>query len=55
MGLQGMRERASKFGGQLELWSRRETGTEMELKIPAATGYQSRRNLGELVLVSALF
>jgi signal transduction histidine kinase len=41
-GLQGMRERASKIGAQLELWSRPEAGTEMELKIPAATAYQSR-------------
>jgi signal transduction histidine kinase len=42
-GLPGMRERASKIGAQLELWSRTEGGTEMELKIPAATAYQSRR------------
>ena len=45
-GLQGMRERASKIGAQLELWSRLETGTEMELKIPAATAYQSRHAWG---------
>ena len=45
-GLPGMRERASKIGAQLELWSRPETGTEMELKIPAATAYQSRRAWG---------
>jgi signal transduction histidine kinase/ligand-binding sensor domain-containing protein len=45
-GLQGMRERASKIGAQLELWSRPEAGTEMELKIPAATAYQSRRAWG---------
>jgi signal transduction histidine kinase len=41
-GLQGMRERAGKIGAQLKLWSRQETGTEVELKIPAATAYQSR-------------
>jgi signal transduction histidine kinase/streptogramin lyase len=45
-GLQGMRERASKLGAQLELWSRPEAGTEMELKIPAATAYQSRGTWG---------
>jgi signal transduction histidine kinase len=45
-GLPGMRERASKIGAQLELWSRPEAGTEMELKIPAATAYQSRRAWG---------
>jgi len=45
-GLPGMRERASKIGAQLELWSRPEAGTEMELKISAATAYQSRRAWG---------
>jgi len=45
-GLPGMRERASKIGAQLEFWSRPEAGTEMELKIPAATAYQSRRPWG---------
>jgi len=40
-GLQGMRERAQKIGGQLKFWSRPETGTEVELTIPAATAYQS--------------
>jgi signal transduction histidine kinase len=45
-GLPGMRERASKIGAQLEFWSRPEAGTEMELKIPAATAYQSRRAWG---------
>ena len=45
-GLAGMRERASKIGAQMELRSRPEAGTEMELKIPAATAYQSRRAWG---------
>ena len=45
-GLQGMRERASKIGAQLELWSRPEAGTELELKIPAGTAYRSRRTWG---------
>jgi len=40
-GLQGMRERAQKIGGQLKLWSRPETGTEVELIIPGASAYQS--------------
>ena len=42
-GLPGMRERASKINAQLELRSRPEGGTEIELKIPAATANQSRR------------
>jgi len=40
-GLRGMRERAQKIGGQLKFWSRPETGTEIELTVPAATAYQS--------------
>src|SRR6266496_1879490 len=40
-GLQGMRERAQKIGGQLKLWSRPETGTEVELIIPRASAYQT--------------
>jgi signal transduction histidine kinase/ligand-binding sensor domain-containing protein len=40
-GLQGMRERAQKIGGQLQLWSRPETGTEVELIIPGASAYQT--------------
>ena len=38
-GLQGMRERAEKIGGQLRFWSRPETGTEVELTVPGSTAY----------------
>ena len=38
-----MRERASTVGGQLDLWSRAKSGTEVELRIPAASAYQSWR------------
>lgn len=40
-GLQGMRERAQRIGGQLELWSRPGCGTEVDLTIPGATAYVS--------------
>jgi signal transduction histidine kinase/ligand-binding sensor domain-containing protein len=40
-GLKGMRERASKIGGQLELWSRPGNGTETELTVPAGTAYRA--------------
>ena len=40
-GLQGMRERAEKIGGQLRFWSRPETGTEVELTVPGTTAYQA--------------
>ena len=39
-GLRGMRERAQRIGAQLNIWSRAETGTEVELTIPGATAYQ---------------
>ena len=42
-GLQGMRERADRIGGKLELWSRQGSGTEVELTVPAATAYRSLR------------
>ncbi|MGB7464504.1 MAG: ATP-binding protein, partial [Candidatus Acidiferrum sp.] len=38
-GLRGMRERAKAIGGKLELWSNVESGTEIELTIPANTAY----------------
>jgi signal transduction histidine kinase len=47
-GLQGMRERAEKIGGQLRFWSRPETGTEIELIVPGATAYQGSSRRAEL-------
>ncbi len=38
-GLRGMRERAKLLGGKLTVWSEVETGTEVELSIPAAKAY----------------
>jgi signal transduction histidine kinase/ligand-binding sensor domain-containing protein len=38
-GLQGMRERAKLVGGKLAVWSRIDSGTEVELSIPASTVY----------------
>lgn len=38
-GLHGMRERAKVIGGNLELWSNFESGTEVELTIPASAAY----------------
>jgi ligand-binding sensor domain-containing protein/signal transduction histidine kinase len=39
-GLRGMRERAKGIGGQLDVWSEREAGTEVELTIPASAAYR---------------
>ena len=41
-GLPGMRERALEFGGQLEVWSQRNAGTEIELKIGGRSAYAHR-------------
>ena len=38
-GLHGMRERAKLVGGRLAVWSESESGSEVELSIPAARAY----------------
>ena len=38
-GLHGMRERAKLIGGDLTLWSELDSGTEVELSIPAERAY----------------
>jgi signal transduction histidine kinase/ligand-binding sensor domain-containing protein len=38
-GLPGMRERAKRFGGKMEVWSEAGAGTEIELTVPAAIAY----------------
>jgi signal transduction histidine kinase len=39
-GLLGMRERAKKLGGQLEVWSKPDAGTEIDLRVPAHVAYR---------------
>ena len=39
-GLQGMRERAKLMGGKLAVWSELDSGTEVELRIPASDAYE---------------
>jgi signal transduction histidine kinase len=41
-GLHGMRERAGTVGGQLDVWSRVDSGTQVELSIPGAVAYDVR-------------
>lgn len=43
-GLPGMRERAKRIGGHLDIWSRSGLGTEIELSIPARFAYRHGRN-----------
>jgi signal transduction histidine kinase len=38
-GLAGMRERTELIGGQLEIWSRQQSGTQVELSVPASIAY----------------
>ena len=38
-GLRGMHERSKGIGGQLDVWSERGAGTEVELTIPASVAY----------------
>jgi signal transduction histidine kinase/ligand-binding sensor domain-containing protein len=45
-GLTGMRERAERIGGNLDLWSELGAGTEVELRIPASIAYQSSARRG---------
>jgi signal transduction histidine kinase/ligand-binding sensor domain-containing protein len=42
-GLVGMRERAKKLGGQLDVWTKTGAGTEIDLRVPAKVAY--RRSL----------
>ena len=42
-GLHGMRERAKIIGGNLEVWSSAESGTEVELTIPARVAYATAK------------
>ena len=42
-GLVGMRERASKLGAQLEIWSKPGAGTEVDLHVPAPVAYGSKK------------
>ena len=41
-GLRGMRERATRIGARLEVWSERGSGAEIELQVPDAVAYVPR-------------
>lgn len=42
-GIRGMHERARLVGGKMEVWSKRDSGTEIDLSIPGRTIYMSSR------------
>ncbi len=54
-GLRGMRERAKLLGGKLTVWSERDSGTEVELIIPAARAYTASRGLSRSWLAERFF
>jgi signal transduction histidine kinase len=43
-GLPGMRERAELIGGRLDVWSELDSGTEVELSVPASVAYATSRS-----------
>ena len=43
-GIPGMRERAQRIGSQLDFWSEKGAGTEVQLTVPAARAYGKHRN-----------
>ena len=47
-GLHGMRERAQLSGGKLTVWSEINSGTEIEMTIPAATAYMTSNHRSRL-------
>jgi signal transduction histidine kinase/ligand-binding sensor domain-containing protein len=44
-GLSGMRERADRIGATLEIWSRPGAGTDVDVRLPAATAYSEKAGL----------
>jgi signal transduction histidine kinase len=54
-GLPGMRERARSMGAHMDIWSARNTGTEIEIRIPAVMAYSDERAPSRLRWVKALF
>ena len=42
-GLRGIRERAERVGGRLNVWSRAAAGTEVEMSLPSSIAFESRR------------
>jgi signal transduction histidine kinase/ligand-binding sensor domain-containing protein len=40
-GLRGIRERAERLGGALDVWSEPGAGTEIELRVPASVAYET--------------
>ncbi len=48
-GLHGMRERAKLIGGKLAVWTAPDSGTEIELSVPASRAHTLRFSLALMV------
>jgi nitrate/nitrite-specific signal transduction histidine kinase len=46
-GLMGMRERAKKMGGVLQIWSKPGAGTEIDLSVPAHVAYRHSKTTSD--------
>jgi len=46
-GLMGMRERAKKMGGALQIWSKPGAGTEIDLSVPAHVAYRQSKTTSD--------
>jgi len=53
-GLTGMRERTKLSGGRLVFWSELESGTELELTVPASLAYAKDADSGPLTLAAKI-
>ena len=51
-GLRGMRERSRILGAHLDVWTELDSGTEVELSIPASVAYGSSRLLARFSWLS---
>jgi signal transduction histidine kinase/ligand-binding sensor domain-containing protein len=54
-GLPGMRERARSMGAHMEIWSARNTGTEIAIRIPADLAYSGQQTRSRLRWLKALY
>jgi signal transduction histidine kinase len=54
-GLIGMRERAKKLGGKLEIWSKPDAGTEVDLCVPAQAAYRAALRRSVRALLARFF
>ena len=54
-GMHGMRERAESVGGRLEVWSELDSGTEVEMTIPASIAYATSHRTRRLGLLKRVF